>query len=141
MIEAASLRSRWGSAARTRRTVCMTSTLRLVCQFSAVSRDRESADVRHHDVEAAEGLGRPLDPRREGVAVAYVDDRPHDVAAAAQLVVRPFHIAGVSRAEADDSPFVEEGADDGAPDATRPSRHQNSLAGELKIHWCWPFVK
>ena len=97
-------------------------------------RDRESADVRHHDVEAAEGLGRPLDPRREGVAVAYVDDRPRDVAAAAQLVVRPCHIAGVSRAEADDNPFVEEGADDGAPDATRPSRHQNSLAGELKIH-------
>ena len=97
-------------------------------------RDRESADVGHDDVEAAEGLGRPLDPRREGVAVAYVDDRPRDVAAAAQVVVRRPHFGGVSRAEADDGPFVEEGADDGAPDAARPSRHQNSFAGELKIH-------
>ena len=74
------------------------------------------------------------DPRREGVAVAHVDDRSRDVAAAAQVVVRRHHFAGVSRAEADDGPFVEEGADDGAPDATRPSRHQNSFAGELKIH-------
>ena len=37
MIEAASLRSRCGIAARTRRTVCMRSTLRLACQFSSVS--------------------------------------------------------------------------------------------------------
>ena len=46
--------------------------------------DRESADVGHDDVEAAEGLGRPLDPRREGVAVAHVDDRPGDAAAVLQ---------------------------------------------------------
>ena len=97
-------------------------------------RDRERADVGYNDVEAAEGLGRRLDPRREGAAIAYVDDRPRDVAAAAQVVVRRHHFAGVSRAEADDGPFVEEGADDCAPDATRPSRHQNSFAGELKIH-------
>src|SRR3954447_17242214 len=37
MMDAASLRSRCGIAARTRRTVCMRSTLRLACQFSSVS--------------------------------------------------------------------------------------------------------
>src|SRR3954447_24840244 len=37
MIEAASLRSRWGGAARTSRTVCIRSTFRLACQFSSVS--------------------------------------------------------------------------------------------------------
>src|SRR3954453_15240558 len=37
MMDAASLRSRGGIAARTRRTVCMRSTLRLACQFSSVS--------------------------------------------------------------------------------------------------------
>ena len=97
-------------------------------------RERESADVGDDDVEAAEGLGRSLDPRCEGGAVTHVDDRAHDVAAAAQLVVRRHHFAGIPRAEADVGPFVEEGADDGAPDATRPSCHQNSFAGELKIH-------
>ena len=37
MIDAASLRSRCGIAARTSRTVCMRSTLRLASQFSSVS--------------------------------------------------------------------------------------------------------
>src|SRR3954465_15514300 len=37
MIDAVSLRSRCGRAARTSRTVCMRSTLRLACQFSSVS--------------------------------------------------------------------------------------------------------
>ena len=112
----------------------MRSTFILACQFSSGVRDRESADVGNDDVEAAEGLGGPLDPRGEGIGVTYVEDRPRDVAAAAQVVVRRHHLARVSRAEADDGPFVEEGPDDGAPDATRPSRHQNSFAGELKIH-------
>jgi hypothetical protein len=97
-------------------------------------RDRESADVGHHDVETAERFGRPLDPLRECVAVAHVDDRPCDVAAAAQVVVGRRYIVGISRTEANDGPFVEEGSDDGAPDAARPSRHENSFAGELKIH-------
>jgi hypothetical protein len=119
----------------------MTSTLRLVCQFSSVSRIARALRFAITTSRPPGGLGRPLDPRRDGVAVAYVDDRPRDVAAAAQLAVRPCYIAGVSRAEADDSPFVEEGVDDGAPNATRPTRHQNSLAGELKIHGAWPFVE
>ena len=37
MIEPASLRSRCGIAARTSRTVCIRSTLRLASQFSSVS--------------------------------------------------------------------------------------------------------
>ena len=72
--------------------------------------------------------------RPEGIRVADVDDRPGDLTAATQVLLRRRHFVRVSRAEADDGPFVEEGADDGTPDATRASRHQNSFAGELKIH-------
>src|SRR5215212_9398438 len=109
MIEAASLRSRWGSAARTRRTVCMTSTLRLVCQFSSVSGIARALTFATTTSRPAKASADLSTQRPEGVAVGHVDDRPRDGAAAAQLVVRPCHIAGVSRAEADDSPCVEEG--------------------------------
>ena len=75
MIEAASLRSRCGIAARTSRTVCMRSTLRLACQFSSVSGMARALTLATTTSSPPNAVGGLLHPRGERVAVADVERR------------------------------------------------------------------
>ena len=134
MIEAASLRSRCGIAARTSRTVCMRSTLRLACQFSSVSGIARALTLATTTSSPPNALGGLLHPGGQRVAVADVDGAAGDAAAVRQRLLGRRDLVGVAGAEADDGALVEEGLDDGAADAAGAAGDEDAGAGELQIH-------
>ena len=97
-------------------------------------REREGADVRHHDVQPAERRRRAVHPRGDAGPVGDVHDRAQQVPPATQRLLGRGDLLLAPGTEPDDRPLVEEGLDDGAADAARASGDEHPLAGEPEVH-------
>ena len=102
-------------------------------------RDRQRADVGHHDVEPAERLRGLRHPRRQRVAVTDVEHRARGGTALLHGLLRVGDLVGTAGAEADDGALVEKAGDDGTSDAAGSPGDEDTVAGELEVHGGLPF--
>ena len=134
MIEAASLRSRCGMAARTRRTVCMRSTLRLACQFSSVSGMASALTLATTTSSPPNAAADSSTQAARASASPTSSAVPVTLPRSCQGLLGRGDLVGVARAEADGGALVEEGLDDGAADAAAAAGDEDAGAVELQIH-------